>query len=98
VIDPSTAYRVCHGFKLDDELMLWSRGIVGTLSDSQEKLCQKVYILEPVPPALVKRHEEFSEIAHTCSQRVREEYPKGERLLPYLECMSEEAEKRGFEI
>ena len=92
VIDPSTAFRVCHGFKLDDELMLWSKGVIGTLSDSQEKLCDRIYVYEPVPPELVERQGEFSEVARYCSRKVKK-YPKGDRLQPYLECVSERMDR-----
>jgi len=53
----------------------------------------------PLSPAgLKERHKEFSEAAEKCSKEVREKYPKGERLLPYLSCMHTEAEKRGLKI
>jgi len=44
VVNPLKAFRVCHGYKIDHELLLWSPGVVGTLSDLQELQCQKIII------------------------------------------------------
>lgn len=44
VVNPFKAFRVCHGIKVDDELILWSPGVIGVLSDEQEKLCKKIII------------------------------------------------------
>ena len=45
VVNPQKAFRVCHGYKIDHELILWSEGVIGTLSDEQEALC-KMIVLE----------------------------------------------------
>ena len=89
VIDTAIAFQSCHGYKFDDEKMLWSRGVIGTLTDEQEKLCKEIHITEPIPPKLVERQEEFRKMAQTCARKART-YPKGERLKPYLECISEQ--------
>ena len=44
VIDPSKAFKTCYGYKLNGELILWSKGVVGALSDEQEKMCQMIII------------------------------------------------------
>ena len=44
VIDPERAFRVCHGYKIDSNLILWSPGVVGTLSNEQELKCKKIII------------------------------------------------------
>jgi len=44
VVDPLKAFRTCHGYKIDHELILWSEGVIGTLSDEQEYLCRKIII------------------------------------------------------
>jgi len=44
VVDSLKAFRVCHGYKIDHELILWSPGVVGTLSDDQELKCRKIII------------------------------------------------------
>jgi hypothetical protein len=45
VVNRLTAFENCHGYKLsDDELWLWSPGVVGALSDEQERLCGRIVI------------------------------------------------------
>jgi len=44
VVDWHKAFRLCHGYKLDNELILWSEGVIGTLSDEQEFSCKKIVI------------------------------------------------------
>jgi len=44
VIKPGLAFSVCHGVKLDSELILFSPGVIGPLSDEQERLCRKIII------------------------------------------------------
>ncbi|RLI84692.1 hypothetical protein DRP07_00275 [Archaeoglobales archaeon] len=44
VTDANKAFRLCHGYKIDDELILWSEGVIGTLSDDQEYKCQTILI------------------------------------------------------
>jgi len=92
VIKPEIAFRVCHGYKLGDELILWSDGVVGTLTDEQEKLCQSIIIHRNIPEKLKKRLFSFKEVAKECSKEV-EKYPKGERLIPYLKCMEKKLEE-----
>lgn len=38
------AFKKCHGFATRDELLLFSPGVVGALSDVQEPLCDKIKI------------------------------------------------------
>lgn len=86
----------CHGYKnpTTGELYLYSEGCVGMLSDKQEKTYCTDIITKPFIP---KRVKEFKAIVDVCKTKVAE-YPKGKRFLPYLACMSKEAEKRNFEI
>jgi len=44
VVGSLKAFRTCHGYKIDHELILWSEGVIGTLSDEQEHLCRKIII------------------------------------------------------
>jgi len=44
VVNPLKAFRVCHGYKIDHELILWSPGVIGILSDAEEFLCKKIII------------------------------------------------------
>jgi hypothetical protein len=88
----------CECFRLDTEDLCHKKGIIGFLSNAQEREFCTEKITEPAPPGLKARHEEFSEAAHLCSEEVRKRYEKGTRLLPYLACMGREAEKRGLKI
>ena len=44
VVDPSKAFKTCYGYKLNGELILWSKGVIGALSDEQERLCRMIII------------------------------------------------------
>ena len=88
----------CECFRLDTEDLCHKTGIIGFLSNAQERELCTSKESEPAPPGLKHRHEEFSAAAHACSMEVREKYEKGSRLLPYLACMGREAEKRGLKI
>jgi len=47
----------CHGYKYDGQVILWKKGIIGTLTDEQERLyCDpKKTILGGLPKGLEKR-------------------------------------------
>jgi len=100
LIDPELARRSkCGCFRFPSGgIMCHVPGIIGFTSDKQEELYCPEKEFKPIPRGLEERWEEFTEIAHGCSVKVRKLYPKGERLLPYLDCMSEEASKRKLEI
>jgi len=42
VVNPYKAFQVCHGYKIDHELILWSPGVIGALDDDQEKECRQI--------------------------------------------------------
>jgi len=44
VVRGSKAFKLCHGYKTDHELILWSEGVIGTLNDWQEVKCEKILI------------------------------------------------------
>lgn len=87
---------VCKCFDIDGELCFHS-GIVGGLSKRQKSLYCKEKKFEE-SPELRERVSKFREIAGTCSKEVREKYPKGERLEPYLACMSRLGEEKGIKF
>lgn len=75
--------------------LCFSKGIIGTLSDEQEKLyCPTTEKLES--PGLEKRLEGWMESVDTCKIEIAN-IPKGERLKPWLSCMSRELKARGIE-
>lgn len=101
VISPEVAFKECHGYEYDKEKMLWSAGVIGTLSDPQERICERITILgkdKEIPEELRKRWDFFKKSAGKCSEEVRAEFPKGERLRPFLKCMSREEKRLGVVI
>jgi hypothetical protein len=94
----------CIGYALrEDEpehadLVFLHHGAVGALSkDQQAQFCPTVE-LRPVTPEMRNRILAFKESASTCSTEVDAEEPKGERLGPFLSCMSKELRSRGEKL
>jgi len=94
VVKPEVAFKLCHGYEIDGELILWSDGVIGTLTDEQEKLCKYIFAEKGkyVPERLRKRLLSFKRASKECSKEV-EKYPKGKRLIPYLKCMEKKLEE-----
>ncbi|KXB08777.1 hypothetical protein AKJ59_00445 [candidate division MSBL1 archaeon SCGC-AAA385M02] len=79
----------------EEEKMCFSKGIIGTLSDPQEQAyCPAV---EMKQQGLTRRVKEFREAAREAHKKI-EDIPRGERLDPWLEAMSESLSKRGIEV
>jgi len=75
--------------------LCFSKGIVGALSDEQERIyCPAVE--ELVSPGLEKRLKDWMEAVETCKAEIAP-IPKGERLEPWLGCMSRELAAHGIE-
>lgn len=75
------------------DLLCFSKGIVGGLTDEQEsKYCTSKDILPPTPE-LKKRISDFTEAVQAASRRY-----KGQGILTWNRFVSEEARKRGVEI
>lgn len=86
----------CRCYKVDETLMCFSKGIIGTLSKPQvEAYCPRKEII--TEGGLVERVKKFKEAARAAKAKIAK-VPKGERLEPWLKAMSEELEKRGIEI
>jgi len=76
--------------------LCFSKGIIGALSDEQEKeYCTEQ--VEMVSPGLKERLEDWMEAVETCKKEIAE-IPKGERLEPWLTCMGRELRARGIEV
>jgi len=74
--------------------LCFSKGIVGALSDEQEKLyCPTVEKIES--PGLERRLKGWMGAVKVCKAEI-EPIPKGERLGPWLGCMSRELTARGI--
>lgn len=75
--------------------LCFSKGIVGALSDEQENTyCPVIIPLES--PGLQKRLDNWMEAVDTCKAEIAS-IPKGDRLEPWLGCMSRELTARGIE-
>lgn len=97
VIDKELAMATsCHGYKdpKTGELFVWSPGVVGMLSDPQEKIFCKTVETETKLP---KRIIEFKKAVAEAHKKI-EKIPMGKRLIPWLEAMSIELKKRGIEV
>lgn len=97
VVNTDLAARTaCRCYKVDDTLMCFSKGIIGTLSKPQvEAYCPTKEVLKE--GGLVERVKKFKEAAKVAKARIAD-IPKGERLEPWLTAMGEELEKRGIEV
>ena len=75
--------------------LCFSKGIIGALSDEQETIyCPVTEKLES--PGLEKRLKDWMDSVETCKAEIAP-IPKGERLEPWLSCMSRELKARGIE-
>ena len=75
--------------------LCFSKGIIGALSDEQEAIyCPVTEKLEG--PGLEKRLANWMEAVDTCKAKIAH-IPKGERLEPWLGCMSRELRARSIE-
>lgn len=77
------------------KFLCFSTGVVGALSDPQEALyCNPMEMMES--PGLERRMRGFLGAVAICKAEM-EAIPKGERLEPWLHCMSRELSARGVE-
>lgn len=78
-----------------DKYLCFSKGVVGALSDPQEALyCNPREMMES--PGLERRLKGWMGAVTICKAEI-EPIPKGERLGPWLHCMSRELTARGVE-
>lgn len=64
IINKDRAYNrdlPCHGYRYDGQFLLWKQGVIGTLTDDQEKaLCDMaISYIEPMPERLKERMAVF---------------------------------------
>ena len=97
VVNTDIAARTgCRCYKVDETLMCFSKGVIGTLSKPQvEAYCPTKQII--TEGGLVERVKKFKEAVKAAKARIAK-VPKGERLEPWLHAMGEELRKRGIEI
>lgn len=97
VIDADLAGRTrCKCYQVDDTLMCFSKGIIGTLSKGQvEAYCPSKDVL--TEGGMVERVKKFKEAAKAAKAKIAS-IPRSERLEPWLSAMGEELGKRGIEV
>ena len=80
---------LCYELK-NGKVLCHTKGIVGFLSDEQKKnYCYGTYV-RPATSEMEERLQQFAEQARRCSEQVHGEFKRGDRLLPFLDCMSKE--------
>lgn len=87
---------VCHAIGPTDEpkdLMCFSPGVIGTLTDRQDIEFCKAGKLIIRDDKIKDRVERFRRASQVCKIETVK-YPKGERLIPRIECMRKELKKR----
>jgi hypothetical protein len=97
VVNPTRAKdSTCTCFKYKAKEICWQRGVIGTLTQEQKAtFCtNKVYVDEP---KLLERYTSFADAAEAAHRKVAM-IPRGERLQPWLNAMSEELSRRGIEV
>ncbi|MBA7533542.1 hypothetical protein ES705_25782 [subsurface metagenome] len=99
ILDEATAKASpCSCFIYKGKDMCWSRGIIGLLTQDQQKVyCVAGKAYKP-RPALTERYDRFAAAAEEAHKKI-EAMPKGmPRLEAWLEAMGEELSKREIEI
>jgi len=93
MVDPDIAARTpCKCY----DNICFSRGIIGALSEAQrEAYCPTTEHV--TSPGMTRRLKNWQEAVGVCKGEI-EKYEKGERLIPYIECIGRELPKRGIEI
>jgi len=75
--------------------LVFTHGIVGALdADQRETYCSTGVVLHDLTPKQKARLAAFKDSSAVCKTEIAE-VPKGERLEPWLGCMSAELRKRG---
>lgn len=98
VINRSKALNTpCTCYKLDGELLCWSPGIIGTLTDKQEAIFCTSKDVTPATKELKNRIISWQEALDEAQERYwKEPYPH--RAGRWQEIVSEELAERGIEI
>jgi hypothetical protein len=98
VIDDAVARTSpCHRMRINGGELVFSKGIVGALDEGQRELYCPETIEVELTPEQQKRYGIFKDAVVVCQTRIQD-IPKGERLGPWLKCMSEETKKKGIEL
>lgn len=88
----------CHKFTLPSgKHLVFSKGAIGPLDEGQQALYCPETVDVPLTEGQKKRFDAFTQAVETCQVEIQP-IPKGERLGPWLKCMSREAKAKGVEI
>jgi hypothetical protein len=102
VVDPAIARKsTCIGYQLRRDAppdaepdLVFAKGVMGALDrDQVEMFCPTIQV-RPLSDAQRDRLTAFTQAAQTCKVQVAD-LPSGDRLDPYLGCMSAELHQRG---
>ena len=88
----------CTRFDLGEESeLVFSKGVVGALDEGQKALFCPETVTKPLTPEQEKRLRGWRDSADTCKQEIAE-VPKGDKLEPWLTCMSRELKAQGIAV
>ena len=88
----------CKCFGYDDKDYCFSKGVIGLLTQDQEKKYCALGKNYTVAPGIKKHFAEFSEAAKEAHKKIEDMKPGMERLETWLEAMGAELGKRGIEV
>jgi len=99
VVDEGVARAApCTRFDLGEgKELVFSKGVVGGLDEGQRALYCPETITQPLSEEQQRRLRGWRESADVCKGEIAE-IPKGEKLQPWLGCMSRELSARGMEL
>lgn len=89
---PCTCYQIGKT-KEPRDLLCWSSGIIGSLSDADEVLFCPTKVIKPATRELKDRLDRFTSAVRKASERY-----KGEGITRWLQLVSEEMRKVGLDI
>ncbi len=87
----------CVAFELGARKLVFSKGVVGALDESQQALYCPTTETRPLSAKQTERLRAFRESAESC-RVMTAELAKGERLSPFLRCMETELRQRGHRL
>ena len=76
------------GSKTPDNLICYSQGVIGTLSNKQEETCKDIHI-KPTPRKLKRHFEKFKEMGSIMKVCLRDE--EGKTTDEFYDCVEREA-------
>ena len=98
VLDPGMARATpCVRYTIGEKPLVYSKGILGALDPEQEQVYCPSWIDKEPTPAQRERIEAFQQSADACKTEIAD-VPKGEKLHPWLGCMTRELRTKGVKV